>query len=131
MKITAYQFAVSSDIRKNLETMEKAIREAGDRQTDLVVFPELAYSGYFCPSLQMQQLAEYAEAVEQAIGRPLEIVSGGATSSLMPVFDKEIPPFSFYHVFVPSISFIFSSRHIRLICHSRLSAFCLSVYSSE
>ena len=40
---------------------------------------------------KMQQLAEYAEAVEQAIGRPLEIVSGGATSSLMPLFDKEMP----------------------------------------
>ena len=40
---------------------------------------------------KMEQLAEYAEAVEMAIGRPLEIVSGGATSSLMPLFDKEMP----------------------------------------
>ena len=40
---------------------------------------------------KMQQLAEYAEAVEAAIGRPLEIVSGGATSSLMPVFDGKMP----------------------------------------
>lgn len=40
---------------------------------------------------KMQQLKEYAEAVEAAIGRPLEIVSGGATSSLMPVFDGEMP----------------------------------------
>ena len=40
---------------------------------------------------KMQQLASYAEAVEEAIGRPLEVVSGGATSSLMPVFDGEMP----------------------------------------
>ena len=40
---------------------------------------------------KMEQLASYAEAVEEAIGRPLEIVSGGATSSLMPVFDGEMP----------------------------------------
>ena len=40
---------------------------------------------------KMVQLAEYAEAVEAAIGRPLEIVSGGATSSLMPLFDKVMP----------------------------------------
>ena len=40
---------------------------------------------------KMKQLAEYAEAVEKVIGRPLEIVSGGATSSLMPVFDGEMP----------------------------------------
>ena len=40
---------------------------------------------------KMKQLAETAEAVEAAIGRPLEIVSGGATSSLMPVFDGVMP----------------------------------------
>ncbi|MBQ6315424.1 MAG: alanine racemase [Mogibacterium sp.] len=40
---------------------------------------------------KMDQLVSYAEAVEEAIGRPLEIVSGGATSSLIPVFDKYMP----------------------------------------
>ncbi|MBQ3291931.1 MAG: alanine racemase [Mogibacterium sp.] len=40
---------------------------------------------------KMEQLVRYAEAVEAAIDRPLEIISGGATSSLMPVFDKEMP----------------------------------------
>ena len=40
---------------------------------------------------KMEQLKELAEAIEEAIGRPLEIISGGATSSLMPVFDKEMP----------------------------------------
>ncbi|MBE6040398.1 MAG: alanine/ornithine racemase family PLP-dependent enzyme [Clostridiales bacterium] len=41
---------------------------------------------------KMLMLADRAEAVEQAIGRPLEIVSGGATSSLMPLFDGVMPP---------------------------------------
>ena len=40
----------------------------------------------------MDMLADWAEAVEAAIGRPLEIVSGGATSSLMPLFDGEMNP---------------------------------------
>lgn len=40
---------------------------------------------------KMELLAGWAEATEKAIGRPLEIVSGGATSSLMPVFDKVMP----------------------------------------
>lgn len=40
---------------------------------------------------KMKQLVEYAEAVEKAIGRPLEIVSGGASSSLMPHFDGVMP----------------------------------------
>lgn len=41
---------------------------------------------------KMLMLADWAGAVEERIGRPLEIVSGGATSSLMPVFDKVMPP---------------------------------------
>lgn len=40
---------------------------------------------------KMLMLADWAEAVEKAIGRPLEVISGGATSSLMPVFDKVMP----------------------------------------
>ena len=40
---------------------------------------------------KMQQLVSYAEAVEEAIGRPLEIISGGATSSMMPLFDGVMP----------------------------------------
>lgn len=40
---------------------------------------------------KMLMLAERAEAVEEAIGRQLEIVSGGATSSLMPLFDGVMP----------------------------------------
>ena len=41
---------------------------------------------------KMDMLADWAEAVEEAIGRPLEIVSGGATSSLIPLFDGEMNP---------------------------------------
>ena len=40
---------------------------------------------------KMLMLADWAEAAEQAIGRPPEIASGGATSSLMPLFDKVMP----------------------------------------
>ena len=40
---------------------------------------------------KMLQLVDYAEAVENRIGRPLEIISGGATSSLMPLFDGKMP----------------------------------------
>lgn len=40
---------------------------------------------------KMLMLAERAEAVEKAIGRSLEVVSGGATSSLMPLFDGVMP----------------------------------------
>lgn len=40
---------------------------------------------------KMEQLVSYAEAVEAVIGRQLEIISGGATSSLMALFDRVMP----------------------------------------
>lgn len=40
---------------------------------------------------KMEQLVSYAEEIEAKIGRKLEIISGGATSSMMPVFDNEMP----------------------------------------
>ena len=39
----------------------------------------------------MKQLAELAETIEDRIGRKLEIVSGGASSSLKPLMEGEMP----------------------------------------
>ena len=46
MKIAAYQFAVSSDVSKNLEIIEQAIIKAGKNGVELLVFPECALTGY-------------------------------------------------------------------------------------
>ena len=46
MKIAAYQFAVSPDIRKNASVIENAVREAKSRGVELLVFPECALTGY-------------------------------------------------------------------------------------
>lgn len=40
---------------------------------------------------KLEEFVQRAEAVEAAIGRKLEIISGGATSSLMRVLDDSIP----------------------------------------
>lgn len=40
---------------------------------------------------KMEELVARTEAVEKAIGRPLDIVSGGASTSLMPLFDGVMP----------------------------------------
>ena len=40
---------------------------------------------------KMLELVERANAIESAIGRKLEIVSGGASTSLMPMFDGVMP----------------------------------------
>lgn len=59
VKIALGQFeSVQGDKQTNLNKMLSMTDEAAEAGADLVVFPELAYSGYFCPSYQMQQLAE-------------------------------------------------------------------------
>ena len=40
----------------------------------------------------LSKLSEAAEKIEALIGRPLDIISGGASSSLMRVWDKDMPP---------------------------------------
>ena len=46
MKIGAYQFAVSGEIEKNLEIIEKAIYQASENDIKLLIFPECALTGY-------------------------------------------------------------------------------------
>lgn len=40
---------------------------------------------------KLQELVDLAEAIEERLGRELEYISGGATSSLMRIWDKDIP----------------------------------------
>lgn len=46
MKIGAYQFAVTSNIKYNLETIKKAVMQAVQAGVKLLVFPECALTGY-------------------------------------------------------------------------------------
>lgn len=46
MKLGAYQFAVSKDIKRNLEIMKKAVAQASQKGIKLLVFPECALTGY-------------------------------------------------------------------------------------
>ena len=46
MKIAAYQFAVSGNIRNNFEEIKKAISMAKENLVELVIFPECALTGY-------------------------------------------------------------------------------------
>ncbi|MGI6204431.1 MAG: alanine racemase [Anaerovoracaceae bacterium] len=49
------------------------------------------YGSVFATAEKLQELVTAAEAVEERIGRRLEIISGGATSSFMRVEDGTIP----------------------------------------
>ena len=73
---------------------------------------------------KMDMLAEWAEAVEEAIGRPLEIVSGGATSSLMPLFDGVMNP-KVNMLRIGAVTFIGPLEDIRT-CYGRKEAEVLS-----
>ncbi len=59
VKIALGQFrVVHGDTRTNMDKMMEMIDRAAEAEADLVVFPELAYTGYFLKSYEMQKLAE-------------------------------------------------------------------------
>jgi predicted amidohydrolase len=59
VKIALGQFtSVQGEPGRNMQKMLKMIDQAASQNVDLVVFPELAYSGHYCNSFHMQQLAE-------------------------------------------------------------------------
>lgn len=83
VKIALGQFtSVQGDTEANLNKMFDMIDRAADEGADLIVFPELAYSGYFCSSYQMQQLAEPQDGpfVQQlrkkALEKRIHIIAG-------------------------------------------------------
>lgn len=55
MKIGAYQFAVTSNIKQNLETVKNAVMQAVQEGVKLLVFPECALTGY--PPRDMESAA--------------------------------------------------------------------------
>lgn len=59
VKVALGQFtSIQGDTKANLDRMLQMTDQAAEAGANLIVFPELAYSGYFCPAYQMQQLAE-------------------------------------------------------------------------
>lgn len=59
IKIALGQFTVAQgDTRKNLNRMMEMTDQAAQAGADLIVFPELAYTGYYLESLDFQRLAE-------------------------------------------------------------------------
>ncbi|MBQ7839706.1 MAG: carbon-nitrogen hydrolase family protein [Lachnospiraceae bacterium] len=46
MKIGAYQFAVTGNIKQNMSVIEKAISQAAQEGVEMLIFPECALTGY-------------------------------------------------------------------------------------
>ncbi len=72
MKIAAYQFGVTGNIRRNMVEIENAIRQAAASQAELIVFPECALTGYPPRDLPDSQSVDMA-AVTQALTRLQEL----------------------------------------------------------
>ena len=86
------------DLREGVLDEEDFIKLAKHIEDDLPhvnlagVGTNLGCVGSVVPTKEkMEMLVAWANSVEEVIGRPLDIVSGGATSSLMPVLDGEMP----------------------------------------
>ncbi|MCH5353507.1 MAG: carbon-nitrogen hydrolase family protein [Acutalibacter sp.] len=91
MKLGAYQFAVSGNIRKNLKTIKKAIALAAEQKIELLVFPECALTGYpphDIPDSRAVDFEEVDAALEEiqtlAAGNGICTVIGSITESKAP-----------------------------------------------
>ncbi len=98
MKHSVILMADLGDLREGIFERTEFVRTAKHIEDELPhvllagIGTNLGCVGSVVPTKEkMETLAGLAEAVEDTIGRPLEIVSGGATSSLMPVIDGVIP----------------------------------------
>jgi len=91
VKIAIGQFPViQGDTQANLKKMLDMTDQAAQAGADLVVFPELAYTGYFLESLELQRLAEPVDGpfVQQmrkkAKEKRIHIIAGYAQSTHVP-----------------------------------------------
>ncbi len=73
MKIAAYQFAVTGNIKQNMQIIEHAIEQAAAEGVELLVFPECALTGY--PPHDMEHVTDICyDEVEQCFERLQQII---------------------------------------------------------
>lgn len=87
------------DLREGIFDKDEFVKTAEYIEKDLPhihlagVGTNLGCVGSVVPTKEkMEMLVSWAESVEKTIGRQLEMISGGATSSLMPLLDGVMPP---------------------------------------
>jgi predicted amidohydrolase len=81
MRLALAQYAFTSDVSANLETVLAALRDAKQRGADLVIFPELCVSPFF-PQFARQDASRYAMKIDdrcikeiQATCRQLKVMA--------------------------------------------------------
>lgn len=73
------------DFRANIERMTGAIRDARDRDADLIVFPELSVSGY--PPLDFLEFSDFTEKCQQGLKELAAHCKGIAAIAGAPAFN--------------------------------------------
>lgn len=73
MKIVAYQFAVTGNIKQNMQIIEKAIEQAAIEGVELLIFPECALTGY--PPHDMEHVTDICyDDVERCFERLQQMI---------------------------------------------------------
>ena len=67
MKLAAYQFGVTGDVKQNMGMIRKAVELAAEQNAELIVFPECAVSGYPSRNIDMAKNIDHA-----AVGKALQ-----------------------------------------------------------
>lgn len=91
VKIAIGQFEVAQgDTEYNINKMLQMTDDAAAQEADIVIFPELAYTGYSLKSLELQQLAEPVDGLfvqtmcKKAKEKHIHIYAGYAESESIP-----------------------------------------------
>ena len=86
MKIGAYQFSVTNNIKNNFEIIEKAILQAKSKNVKLLVFPECALTGYPPRDIENSSVVDfgilenaYEKLQKMAIDNDMYIIVGTIT----------------------------------------------------
>ena len=66
MRLAAYQFGVTGDVKQNMSVIVSAVRQAAEQKADLVIFPECAVSGYPPKNIAKAENIDFS-AVDRAI----------------------------------------------------------------
>ena len=66
MRLAAYQFGVTGDVKQNMSVLVSAVRQAAEQKADLVIFPECAVSGYPPKNIAKAENIDFS-AVDRAI----------------------------------------------------------------
>ena len=88
MRISAYQFAVTSDIDKNYETVVKAVQKAKEKAIELVVFPECALTGYPPKSMASSSNVNFAK-VEECCNKLQSLCNEAGVAFILGTIAKE------------------------------------------